>query len=78
MSAALTTRRTTRPIPNGGTSPSFSRTRSVEKKEPLENEFEIDPVDDDQEETARNSRMTRTMQRVARQVSLDPNDGMEL
>ena len=58
--------------------PELRRTRSVEKKEPLENEFEIDPVDVDQEETARNSRMTRTMQRVARQVSLDSKDGMEL
>jgi type IV secretion system protein VirD4 len=31
------------------------------------------------EDTAtRNSRMTRLMQGVARQVTLDPNDGMEL
>ncbi|MGE0502563.1 MAG: conjugal transfer protein TraG [Rhizobiaceae bacterium] len=58
--------------------PELSRTKPVEKKEPLENEFEIDPVDDDQEEIARNSRMNRMMQRVARQVSLDPNDGMDL
>ncbi len=58
--------------------PELSRVRPVEKKEPIENEFEIDPIDDDQEEAARNSRMSRTMQRVARQVSLDPKDGMEL
>ncbi|PTW63146.1 type IV secretion system protein VirD4 [Breoghania corrubedonensis] len=58
--------------------PELSRTQPVEKKEPLENEFEIDPVDVDQEESARNSGMTRVMQRVARQVSLDPKDGMEL
>jgi type IV secretion system protein VirD4 len=58
--------------------PELSRLQSVEKKEPIENEFEIAPLDDDQEEAARNSRMTRTMQRVARQVSLDPKDGMEL
>ncbi len=58
--------------------PELSRVQPVEKKEPIENEFEIAPLDDDQEEAARNSRMNRTMQRVARQVSLDPKDGMEL
>ena len=58
--------------------PELSRVQPVEKKEPIENEFEIAPLDDDQEEAARNSRMTRTMHRVARQVSLDPKDGMEL
>ncbi|MCD1635449.1 conjugal transfer protein TraG [Martelella mediterranea] len=58
--------------------PELGRAQPVEKKEPIENEFEIDPFDDDQEEVARNSRMNRTMQRVARQVSLDPNDGMDL
>ena len=56
----------------------LSRTKPVEKKAPLENEFEIDPADDDQEETARTSGMNRMMQHVARQVSLDPNDGMDL
>ncbi|MBK5950337.1 conjugal transfer protein TraG [Rhodobium orientis] len=58
--------------------PELSRVQPIKKKEPIENEFEIAPLDDDQEEAARNSRMTRTMQRVARQVSLDPKDGMEL
>lgn len=58
--------------------PELSRTQAVEKKEPLENEFELDSLDDDQDEAARNSRMNRVMQRVARQASLDPNDGMEL
>ncbi|MCP3055740.1 conjugal transfer protein TraG [Aurantimonas marianensis] len=58
--------------------PELSRTKPIEKKAPLENEFEIDPADDDQEETARTSGINRMMQRVARQVSLDPNDGMEL
>ncbi|MCR4265973.1 conjugal transfer protein TraG [Nitratireductor sp. ZSWI3] len=58
--------------------PELSRTKPVEKKAPIENEFEIDPLDEDQEEAARNSRMARTMQRVARQVSLDPKDGMDL
>lgn len=58
--------------------PELSHTKPIEKKTPLDNEFEIDPVDDAQEETARNSRMNRTMQRAARQVSMDPDDGMEL
>ena len=58
--------------------PELSRTKPVEKKAPLENEFEIDPADDAQEETARTSGMNRMMQRMARQISLDPNDGMEL
>uniref|UniRef100_E6VPW0 TRAG family protein n=1 Tax=Rhodopseudomonas palustris (strain DX-1) TaxID=652103 RepID=E6VPW0_RHOPX len=58
--------------------PELSRVQPVEKKEPVENEFEIVLMDDDQEKVARNSRMNRTMQRVARQVSLDPNDGMDL
>jgi type IV secretion system protein VirD4 len=58
--------------------PELSRVQPVDKKEPIENEFEIDPLDGDQEEAARRSRMTRTMQRVARQVSLNPKDGMEL
>ena len=58
--------------------PELSRVKPVEKKKPIENEFEIDPPDDMEEEATRNRRMTRLMQGVARQVSLDPNDGMEL
>ncbi len=52
----------------------------VEKTPPIENEFEIDADRDDEMENAatRNRRMTGIMQGVARQVSLDPNDGMEL
>lgn len=58
--------------------PELSRVKPVEKKEPIENEFEIDPPDEMEEEATRNRRMARLMQSVARQVSLDPNDGMEL
>ncbi|MVA27356.1 conjugal transfer protein TraG [Agrobacterium vitis] len=58
--------------------PELSRVKPVEKKEPIENEFEIDPPDEMEEEATRNRRMARLMQGVARQVSLDPNDGMEL
>lgn len=59
--------------------PELKRVKPVEKKEPIENEFEIDPSDDgDDDDAVRNRRLTRLMQGVARQVSLDPNDGMEL
>lgn len=58
--------------------PELSRVKPVEKKEPIENEFEIDLPDEMEEEATRNRRMARLMQGVARQVSLDPNDGMEL
>jgi type IV secretion system protein VirD4 len=59
--------------------PELDRVKPVEKKTPVENEFEIDvDRDDDDEVAARNRRLTRMAQGVARQVSLDPNDGMEL
>lgn len=58
--------------------PELNRAKPVEKKAPIENEFEIAQPDDMEEDAARNRRMTRLMQGVARQVSLNPNDGMEL
>ncbi|RWK43759.1 conjugal transfer protein TraG [Mesorhizobium sp.] len=59
--------------------PELNRVQPVEKKEPIENEFEIDPSDDgDDDDAVRNRRLTRLMQGVARQVSLDPNDGMDM
>jgi len=60
--------------------PELNRVKPVEKAPPIDNPFEIDrDRDDDAEDDAvRNSRMNRLMQGVARQVSLDPNDGMEL
>jgi type IV secretion system protein VirD4 len=60
--------------------PELSRAQPVEKATPIENEFEIDiDRDDDMDDAApRNSRMTQIMQGVARQVSLDPGDGMEM
>jgi type IV secretion system protein VirD4 len=58
--------------------PELSRAKPVEKKEPIANEFEIELPDDTEEDAVRNRRMLRQMQGVARQVSLDPNDGMEL
>jgi type IV secretion system protein VirD4 len=58
--------------------PELRRTEPAERKPPLENEFEIDAERDDDGEASRNRQMTRLMQGVARQVSLDPNDGMDL
>lgn len=58
--------------------PELSRAMPVEKKAPIENEFEIEPPDDIDEDGIRNRRMIRQMQGVARQVALDANDGMEL
>ncbi|QIB32941.1 conjugal transfer protein TraG [Ancylobacter pratisalsi] len=60
--------------------PELSRVRAVEKIQPIENEFEFDRDRDDEMDdvAARNRRMTGLMQGVARQVSLNPNDGMEL
>jgi type IV secretion system protein VirD4 len=58
--------------------PELSRVRPAVKKEPVKNEFEIGLADDEEDDPTRNRRMTRLMQSVARQVSLDPADGMDL
>ncbi|WP_279483703.1 conjugal transfer protein TraG [Aureimonas sp. SK2] len=58
--------------------PELNRVNPIEKKAPIDNEFEIDLPDDMEDDAARNQRLTRVMRGVARQVSLDPNDGMEL
>ncbi|MFT8988712.1 MAG: conjugal transfer protein TraG [Gluconobacter albidus] len=58
--------------------PELERAASVEKKAPIENEFEIGLDDDADDETAQISRANQLMQGLARQVSLDPNDGMDL
>jgi len=59
--------------------PELSRVKPVEKKAPIDNEFGIAPPDDcDEDDATRNRRLTRLMQGMARQVSLDPGDGMEL
>ena len=59
--------------------PELNRMKPVEKPMPIDNPFEIDADrDETEDEAARNSRMTRLMQGVARQVSLDPGDGMDL
>ncbi len=58
--------------------PELRRLQPAEKKAPIENEFEIEPIEDADEDAARNSRMRDTMRQVARQASLDPGDGIEL
>ncbi|MFG1384187.1 type IV secretory system conjugative DNA transfer family protein, partial [Xanthobacter sp. V3C-4] len=58
--------------------PELARVAPVETPAQPRNEFEIDLADEGEDDVARNSRMTRVMQGVARQVSLDPRDGMEL
>jgi len=59
--------------------PELSRVTRAEKQPSIGNEFELDAdQDDDMDNATRNSRMTRLMQNVARQASLDPNDGIEL
>ena len=58
--------------------PELSRAKPMEKKEPIANEFEIELPDESDEDATRNRRLIQQVQGVARQVSLDPNDGMEL
>ena len=58
--------------------PELNRVQPAGKAEAIENEFEIGLTDDDEDDAARNSRMNRLMQGVARQASLDPADGMDL
>jgi len=59
--------------------PELNRVQPPEKSMPIDNPFEIDADRDEiEDDAARNSRMNRLMQGVARQVSLDPKDGMDL
>lgn len=56
--------------------PELSRVEQVVKPSTA-NEFEIDRLDNLEDEVARNGRLTRLMQGIARQVSLDPGDGVD-
>lgn len=58
--------------------PELERAAPAEKKAPIENEFDGSFDEDADDDTARISRANQIMQGVARQVSLDPNDGMDL
>ncbi len=58
--------------------PELARVKAVEQKELLPNEFDP-PEEDDEDDAVRNRRLMLQMQEgIARQVSLDPRDGMEL
>ena len=58
--------------------PELNLTRSIEKKEALDNEFAPDIADELDEHTPRIGRMRDLMQGIARQVSLDPGDDLGL
>lgn len=58
--------------------PELRRASPVEKREPMDNEFEIDPSEDVEGNAARTSRMARVMEGVARRVALDPGDDMDM
>ncbi len=58
--------------------PELTTARTVEKKAPIDNEFDLDGANDADDDTARAGRLNQVMQGIARQVSLDPNDGMDL
>lgn len=45
---------------------------------PPVNEFELEAPDETDDLAAKSSRMARLVRGVARQIALDPNDGMEL
>ncbi|MBI1260599.1 MAG: IncP-type conjugal transfer protein TraG [Rhizobiales bacterium] len=58
--------------------PELSKSKTIEKKEPIDNEFAPDPDDDMEDDATRVSRMNQRMRQVARQASLDPGDGIEM
>ncbi|MCY1344685.1 Conjugal transfer protein TraG [compost metagenome] len=62
----------------GRQQPELNVTNAIGKKEPINNEFDYEPPEDAEEDALHSRRMTRLMQGVARQIALDPNDGMEL
>jgi type IV secretion system protein VirD4 len=51
---------------------------TIDKKEPIENEFALDPADEAEEDAPRIGRMNDLMQGIARQASLDPGDDLGL
>ena len=51
---------------------------TVEKKEPIENEFALDPAGELEEDAPRIGRMNDLMQGIARQASLVPGDDLGL
>jgi type IV secretion system protein VirD4 len=80
------------PVPNYGNSednedptgsekrrqPEIIQPLAAEEKQTPTNEFRDEFADDADDDATRARRMTQIVQGVARQVSLDPNDGMDL
>jgi len=58
--------------------PELAHPQPVDRQTPIENEFEFDPPEDEEDGAIRNRRIMHQMRGVARQVSLNPDDGMEL
>ncbi|MCR8547778.1 conjugal transfer protein TraG [Salipiger sp. P9] len=58
--------------------PELAHPQPVDRQTPIENEFEFEPTEDDEDGAIRNRRIMQQMRGVARQVSLNPDDGMEL
>ncbi|KAA2317021.1 conjugal transfer protein TraG [Puniceibacterium sp. HSS470] len=58
--------------------PELAQPQPVDRQSPIENEFEFDPPEDEEDGAVRNRRIMQQMRGVARQVSLNPDDGMEL
>ena len=58
--------------------PELSHANPIEKRKPIENEFDL-PDEDGEDDATRSRRLTQVMGlNVARQVSMDPGDGMDL
>jgi type IV secretion system protein VirD4 len=58
--------------------PELNRVDTVEKLEPIHDEFALDLDEDSDADAPRAARMQDVMEGVARQVSLDPGDDMDL
>mgnify|MGYP001208810298 FL=1 len=58
--------------------PELAQPQPVDKQTLLENEFESDPPEDEEDGAVRNRSVMQQMRGVARQISLNPDDGMEL
>lgn len=58
--------------------PELAQPQPVDRQSPIENEFEFDPPEDEEDGAILNRRIMQQMRGVARQVSLNPDDGMEL
>ena len=58
--------------------PELAQPQPVDKQTLLENEFEFDPPEDEEDGAVRNRSVMQQMRGVARQISLNPDGGMEL